>query len=185
MVRIRGPGIRTRFRSVDSTQLCLPGPPVPIARMPLSRPGAAHHPGPPPSRTLIPARQVWMAGSRHSTGEPLRCQLRADALRSVPGAGPVVGSGVVEAGCITDVRNRSIRSGMQWTVDGAQALLAVCCSVIGTRTAGNAIRQPPERILPQIRRTHPRRVQTPHQVLASPHPIHCGRFGTLASHGQR
>lgn len=54
----------------------------------------------------------------------------------------MVGSGVVEAGCITDVRNRSIRSGMQWTVDGAQALLAVCCSVIGRRYADCGKRNP-------------------------------------------
>lgn len=130
---MRGTGIRTRFRSVDSAQLCLPVPPVLIARNPLSRFGAAHHARPRLSATLIPPRRVKIAGSRHTTGEPLRGQLRADSYEVFREQGPSVGSGVVEAGCMTAVRDRCMRSGMHWTVGGAKALLAVCCSVIGRR----------------------------------------------------
>ena len=36
-----------------------------------------------------------------------------------------VGSGVVEAGCKTVIGERCKRSGMRWTVDGANAILAL------------------------------------------------------------
>lgn len=58
--------------------------------------------------------------------ERMRCEVFLEQ-------GQCVGSGVVEAGCMTVVRNRCIRSGMHLTVDGAKAFLAVCCSVIGRR----------------------------------------------------
>ena len=44
--------------------------------------------------------------------------------------GLCVGPGVVEAGCRT-VAGRLKRSGMYWTVDGANAILALRCCVLG------------------------------------------------------
>ena len=46
-----------------------------------------------------------------------------------------VGSGIVEAGCKTVVGARCKRSGMHWTVDGANAILALRCSVLSGRYA--------------------------------------------------
>ena len=46
-----------------------------------------------------------------------------------------VGSGIVEAGCKTVVGERCKRSGMHWTVDGANAILALRCSVLSGRYA--------------------------------------------------
>jgi hypothetical protein len=46
--------------------------------------------------------------------------------------GLFVGSGVVEAGCKTVIGNRLKRSGMFWTVRGANAILALrCCRLSG------------------------------------------------------
>jgi hypothetical protein len=46
--------------------------------------------------------------------------------------GLFVGSGVIEAGCKTIVGRRLKQSGMKWTVDGANAILAVrCCDLSG------------------------------------------------------
>ena len=41
--------------------------------------------------------------------------------------GLFVGSGVVEAGCRTVIGARLKRSGMFWTVRGANAIIALCC----------------------------------------------------------
>ena len=46
--------------------------------------------------------------------------------------GLFVGSGVVEAGCKCVVRSRLKRSGMFWTVRGANAIIALCfCRING------------------------------------------------------
>jgi hypothetical protein len=44
-----------------------------------------------------------------------------------------VGSGVIEAGCKTVIGSRLKRSGMFWTVKGANAILALRCSYLNTR----------------------------------------------------
>jgi hypothetical protein len=44
-----------------------------------------------------------------------------------------VGSGVIEAGCKTVVASRLKRSGMFWTVRGANAILALRCSLLNAR----------------------------------------------------
>jgi hypothetical protein len=41
-----------------------------------------------------------------------------------------VGSGVIEAGCKTVVASRLKRSGMFWTVRGANSILAVRCTYL-------------------------------------------------------
>ena len=59
--------------------------------------------------------------------------------RDFRAAGLCIGSGVVEAGCKTVVGNRLKRAGMHWTVQGANAILALrCCMLSGpTRSSGN------------------------------------------------
>ena len=44
-----------------------------------------------------------------------------------------VGSGVIEAGCKTVIGSRLKRSGMFWTVRGANAILALCCRHLNGR----------------------------------------------------
>ena len=44
-----------------------------------------------------------------------------------------VGSGVVEAGCKTVIASRLKRSGMFWTVRGANAIIALRCSRLSRR----------------------------------------------------
>ena len=44
-----------------------------------------------------------------------------------------VGSGVIEAGCKTVVASRLKRSGMFWTVRGANAILALRCACLNGR----------------------------------------------------
>ena len=44
-----------------------------------------------------------------------------------------VGSGVIEAGCKTVIGSRLKRSGMFWTVRGANAILALRCSYLNGR----------------------------------------------------
>jgi hypothetical protein len=44
-----------------------------------------------------------------------------------------VGSGVIEAGCKQVIATRLKRSGMFWTVDGANAILALRCSFLNGR----------------------------------------------------
>ena len=48
-------------------------------------------------------------------------------------AGLCVGSGVVEAGCKTAVGSRCKRAGMHWTVEGANAILALRCCHLSNR----------------------------------------------------
>ncbi len=44
-----------------------------------------------------------------------------------------VGSGVVEAGCKTVIGSRLKRSGMVWTVSGANAIIALRCCHLNNR----------------------------------------------------
>jgi hypothetical protein len=44
-----------------------------------------------------------------------------------------VGSGVIEAGCKTVIASRFKRSGMFWTVRGANAILALRCCHLNAR----------------------------------------------------
>ena len=46
-----------------------------------------------------------------------------------------VGSGVIEAGCRSVIAGRLKRSGMFWTVDGANAIIALRCAQISNRFA--------------------------------------------------
>ena len=59
-----------------------------------------------------------------------RERMRYDEFRA---RGLCVGSGVVEAACKTVVGERCMRSGMRWTVDEANAILALRCSVLSGR----------------------------------------------------
>ena len=57
-------------------------------------------------------------------------RMRYPAFRA---QGLFVGSGVVEAGCKTIIGARLKRSGMFWSVDGANAIIALrCCRLSGT-----------------------------------------------------
>ena len=47
--------------------------------------------------------------------------------------GLFVGSGVIEAGCKTVIAARLKRSGMFWTVRGANAIIALRCSRLSRR----------------------------------------------------
>ena len=44
-----------------------------------------------------------------------------------------VGSGVIEAGCRSVICSRLKRSGMFWTVDGANAIIALRCAQLSNR----------------------------------------------------
>ena len=44
-----------------------------------------------------------------------------------------VGSGVVEAGCRTVIGERLKQSGMGWSVDGANAIMALRCCILSGR----------------------------------------------------
>jgi hypothetical protein len=44
-----------------------------------------------------------------------------------------VGSGVVEAGCRTVIGERLKQSGMHWSVRGANAIIALRCSILSGR----------------------------------------------------
>lgn len=56
-------------------------------------------------------------------------RMRYDVFRK---RGLFVGSGVIEAGCKTVVGDRLKRSGMQWTVEGANQIIALrCCQLSG------------------------------------------------------
>ncbi|MDP6381069.1 MAG: ISKra4 family transposase, partial [Phycisphaerae bacterium] len=48
--------------------------------------------------------------------------------------GMFVGSGVIEAGCKTIVAQRLKQSAMQWTVRGANAIIALRCAELSRRT---------------------------------------------------
>ena len=47
--------------------------------------------------------------------------------------GLCVATGVVEGACKNVVGSRLKRGGMHWTVDGANAILALCCAILGNR----------------------------------------------------
>ena len=47
--------------------------------------------------------------------------------------GLFVGSGVMEAGCRTVVAQRLKQSGMHWTVNGANNIIALRCSLLSNR----------------------------------------------------
>ena len=64
--------------------------------------------------------------------EANRERMRYDEFRN---GGLCVGLGMVEAGCKTVVGARCKRSGMHWTVDGANAILALRCTVLSGRYA--------------------------------------------------
>lgn len=59
-----------------------------------------------------------------------RKRMRYDQFRSM---GLCVGSGVVEAGCRTVIGQRLKRSGMFWSVDGANAIIALRCCLLSNR----------------------------------------------------
>ena len=66
--------------------------------------------------------------------ETNRARMRYTEFRQ---QGLCVGSGVVEAGCKTVIGERCKRSGMRWTVDGANAILALRFSVGVLKTTGH------------------------------------------------
>ena len=47
--------------------------------------------------------------------------------------GLFVGSGVMEAGCRTVVGQRLKQSGMHWTVNGANSIIALRCNLLSNR----------------------------------------------------
>ncbi len=59
-----------------------------------------------------------------------RRRMRYPAFRAM---GLCVSTGVVEGGCKNVVGARLKRGGMRWTVDGANAILALRCSILGNR----------------------------------------------------
>ena len=54
------------------------------------------------------------------------------ALSAVPAKGLCISSGVVEAGC-KQIGDRLKRAGMRWTVAGANAIIALRCSILSGR----------------------------------------------------
>lgn len=48
--------------------------------------------------------------------------------------GLFIGSGVIEAGCKTVIGQRLKQSGMEWTVRGANAIIALRCATLSNRT---------------------------------------------------
>ena len=62
--------------------------------------------------------------------EPNRSRMRYKESRA---SGLCVGSGVVEAACKVTVGTRLKRAGMHWTVDGANAIIALRCSYLSGR----------------------------------------------------
>jgi hypothetical protein len=61
-----------------------------------------------------------------------KARMRYPAFRA---QGIFVGSGVIEAGCKTVIASRLKRSGMFWTVRGANAIIALRCSFLSRRFA--------------------------------------------------
>ena len=57
-------------------------------------------------------------------------RMRYPAFRA---QGIFAGSGVIEAGCKTVIASRLKRSGMFWTVRGANAIIALRCSLLSRR----------------------------------------------------
>jgi len=75
------------------------------------------------AKTTDEARQCYhyFSRNRHRMRYPL---FRAQGLS--------VGSGVVEAGCKVAIGTRLKRAGMHWTLDGANAIIALrCCKLSG------------------------------------------------------
>lgn len=62
--------------------------------------------------------------------EANRSRMQYQAYRK---AGLFIGSGVVEAGCKTVIGHRLKQSGMEWSLRGANAILALRCSIISDR----------------------------------------------------
>ena len=80
-----------------------------------------------------------------------RHRMKYDHFRSL---GFCVGSGVVEAGCRSVIGQRLKRSGMFWSIDGANAIIALRCSLLSgrfdefwTRYRTNNYRIPPQQAL--------------------------------------
>ncbi len=105
-----------------------------------------------------PARIEAWAETRCAELEAGRLDAVLTVLRSVPGCEPArlcaeyiarnrdrmryaafraqglcLGSGVVEAGCKSACGTRLKRAGMHWTVDGANAILALRCCILSGR----------------------------------------------------
>lgn len=59
-----------------------------------------------------------------------RNRIKYDYFRSL---GLCVGSGVVEAGCGVVIGQRLKRSGMFWSINGANAIIALRCSLLSGR----------------------------------------------------
>jgi hypothetical protein len=82
-------------------------------------------------RKLKPANEEL---AKFVTTEALYFERNADRMRypSFQREGFFIGSGVIEAGCKTVIGTRLKRSGMFWTVRGANAILALrCCRLNG------------------------------------------------------
>lgn len=84
-------------------------------------------------RTLVPR-----SGPRRKEGQKEiayfrtnACAMRYDEFRA---QGLFIGSGVVEAGCRTVIAQRTKRSGMFWSVKGANAIIALRCCLASGRT---------------------------------------------------
>jgi hypothetical protein len=84
-------------------------------------------------------RQLPPAGEQRSAAEKEIGYFRNNAERMRYGyfrsQGFFVGSGVVEAGCKTVVGQRLKQSGMEWTVEGANAIIALRCCHLSNRMA--------------------------------------------------
>jgi hypothetical protein len=87
---------------------------------------------------------VHAIGQLPTTTEAAREQARKDTdyfqtnslrmcYRYFRSQGFFVGSGAIEAGCKTVVGQRLKQSGMRWTVDGANAVIALRCSLLSDR----------------------------------------------------
>jgi hypothetical protein len=65
----------------------------------------------------------------------LQNQTSAERMRwaEFRGQSLFVGSGVAEAGCKTVIGQRLKQSGMRWTVDGANAIIALRCCQLSNR----------------------------------------------------
>ena len=84
-------------------------------------------------------RRLPPAGEQRSAAEKEIGYFRNNAERMRYGyfrsQGFFVGSGVVEAGCKTVVGQRLKQSGMEWTVEGANAIIALRCCHLSNRMA--------------------------------------------------
>ena len=87
---------------------------------------------------------VYAIGQLPTSTEAARAQARKDTdyfqtnalrmcYRYFRNQGFFVGSGAIEAGCKTVVGHRLKQSGMRWTVDGANAIIALRCWLLSNR----------------------------------------------------